>query len=382
MEKIFREQTRLLYANSMMPIAVSIFAGALLCWSLRAVINLHVLAIWLLSFLIISVARLFLVFSFNNGTIKHRNEYHWHSYFLIGTYAVAAVWGSASFFLFPTDSLSHQLVLFIILMGMAAGGIASLCPSLPVVGGFLSFLLIPLIVKLISTGTEEGIFNGSLVVLFMAVTLSGSIKINGNIRENIKLHLLSVARENILKVSEERYRHIFGNAPLGILHYDSSGTIVDCNEEFVSILGSSRDILIGIKMFTRLKNEEILTAVKKSLTDGEGYYEGDYTSVTGRKTTPVRAFFKAIKSSEEAIIGGVGIVEDFTDKKKSEQMIRYHASYDHLTGLPNRRLLIEQLHNEIRLGTSYWLLWQSASVNVYGGRIQLPGWGEMNLLSS
>jgi diguanylate cyclase (GGDEF)-like protein/PAS domain S-box-containing protein len=230
---------------------------------------------------------------------------------------------------------------------MAAGGIASLCPSLPVVVGFLSFLLIPLIVKLIGTGTEESIFNGSLLVLFLAVALLGAVKINANIRENIKLHSLSVARENILKVSEERYRHIFGNAPLGILHYDSNGTIVDCNEEFVSILGSSRVLLIGMKMFTTLKNEEILNAVKKSLTDGEDYYEGDYTSVTGRKTTPIRAFFKAIKSSEDAIIGGVGIVEDFTDKKKSEEMIRYHASYDHLTGLPNRRLLIDQLHNEM-----------------------------------
>ncbi len=75
--------------------------------------------------------------------------------------------------------------------------------------------------------------------------------------------------------------------------------------------------------------------------------KGNYSSVTGTATTPVRAFFKALNSLDQMPIGGVGIVEDFTEKKLTEEQIEYFASYDSLTGLPNRRLLLEHLHNEI-----------------------------------
>ncbi len=319
----------------------------MLCWSLQSIIDQTVLVAWFIIFFVITLFRLFSVYLFNNGKTEQRDEEHWHRRFLICTYAVAAVWGAASFFLFPENSLPHQTVFFIIILGMAAGGISSLCPSLPVVGGFLSLLLIPLIVKLLTLGDAEAVFNGSLLLIFWGVILIGAIKINENISENILLHIESVGREKILEVSEERYRHIFSNAPLGILHYDATGTIVDCNEAFINLLGSSRDLLIGMQMLVTLKDQKILSAINDSLADGEGYYEGDYASVTSNTTTPVRAFFKAIKSSEEKIVGGVGVVEDFSEKKQSEQLIQYQASYDPLTGLPNRRLLLDHLSTEM-----------------------------------
>jgi len=346
-KQIFREQTRLLHVNSMVPIVVSVIAGAMLCWSLQAVISLTVLVSWFVIFFTISVIRLALLFLFRNEKTEHREKEHWHRNFLICTYAIAAVWGSASFFLFPEHSLSHQIVFFMIVLGMAAGGISSLCPSLPVVGGFLSLLLIPLIVKMITLGGAEALFKGSLVLLFWAVILIGAVKMSASIRENIQLHLQSVAKEKILKLSEERYRHIFSHAPLGIFHYDAEGVIVDCNEKFIRIIGSSRKLLIGLRMLEKLQDREMLRAIKDSLTIGESYYEGDYTSVTGNVTTPFRAFFKAIKTTEEITIGGVGIVEDFTEKKQSEELIQYHASYDPLTGLSNRRLLIDHLGTEM-----------------------------------
>ncbi len=344
--KIYREQVHLLFANSMVPIIFATLAGALLCWSLQTAIDQKVLIAWFALFITISVVRVALIALFRKQGAVSSIEL-WYLSFLIGTYASALVWGAASFFLFPEHSLSHQIVFFMIVVGVTAGAIASLCPSLPAVGGFLSLLLLPLIVKLMILGNAESMFNGSLLLVFWAITFVGAIKINADIRENIQLRLQSVDREKILKISEERYRHIFNNAPLGLFNYDTESVIVDCNDEFVRILDSSRELLIGLKMLSKLQKPEMLRAIKDSLSTGEGYYEGNYTSVTSKKTTPVRAFFKAIKTSEKALVGGVGIVEDFTEKKQSEQLAQYHASYDSLTGLPNRRLLIERLGSEM-----------------------------------
>ena len=124
--------------------------------------------------------------------------------------------------------------------------------------------------------------------------------------------------EIALQESEEKYRNIFLNSPLGIFHYNLNGIITDCNKHFVDIIGSSKKALVGLHMFTQLNNAEIIEAVKKSLIQGEAYYEDWYTSVTGNKSTFVRILFKGITDSNDKIISGTGLVEDITDRRKAE----------------------------------------------------------------
>ncbi len=345
--KVFREQVYLLFANSMIPILFSLVVAGLLCCSIWGIVGHSYVVAWMAVFLSISLVRISLVWSFSRRKATAGSEEYWYWRFLISTYAIAVTWGSASFLLFPEHSLSRQVMFIMILVGMAGAGVFSLCSSLTIVIGFVNLLLLPLCAKMLTLGTGEGLFKGLLVFLFWAVTLIGAIKINWNLRENIQLRLQSIDREKNLKLSEQRYRHIFLHAPLGIFHYDPDSVIVDCNEELIRILGSSRELLIGLKMIDVLREQKMVTAIKDSLLIGEGYYEGDYTSVTGVATTPVRAFFKAINSLDQTTIGGVGIVEDFTEKKLTEEQIQYFASYDSLTGLPNRRLLLEYLSNEM-----------------------------------
>jgi len=346
-DKIFQEQVRLLYANTMIMIIVSVLASFLLCWSLRTIIEQTVLFTWFSVFLTISIVRIFLLLLSSKRGSRHNNTQRSYIYFLIGTYVAATVWGSASLFLFPEHSLSQQIVFFMIMVGVAAGGLASLCPRLPVVVGFLTLILMPLGVRMMTLGSEDSLFKGLLVLLFLAATLVGAVRMSTTLRANILLRLQSLDREKVLKVSEQRYRHIFSSAPLGILHYNEEGEIIDCNNELVRILGSSRESLVGFRMLDKLQDQELRYAIKDSITVGEGYYEGNYSAVTADKNTPIRAFFKAINFLDETPIGGVGIVEDFTERKQSEQLIEHHASYDSLTGLPNRRLLLERLEHEM-----------------------------------
>ncbi|HET9752400.1 MAG TPA: PAS domain-containing protein, partial [Myxococcales bacterium] len=41
---------------------------------------------------------------------------------------------------------------------------------------------------------------------------------------------------------DERYRLVFENAPVGVLHYDARGVTTDCNGAMVQLLGSSKDL--------------------------------------------------------------------------------------------------------------------------------------------
>ena len=128
--------------------------------------------------------------------------------------------------------------------------------------------------------------------------------------------------ERELRKSEERYRMIFEQSPLGIIHFDQKGVIVDCNKKFVEIMGSSREKLIGFNMLKSLQDKKMLLSVERALSGGTGYYEGDYLSVTGGKVTPMRAIYNRITSEDGIFLGGISLYEDITEKKKLEVQLQ------------------------------------------------------------
>jgi two-component system, cell cycle sensor histidine kinase and response regulator CckA len=124
--------------------------------------------------------------------------------------------------------------------------------------------------------------------------------------------------EEALHKSEEKYRLIFDYSPIGLLSFDEKGVIIACNDNFVKIIGSSREKLIGLNM-VNLPDKNIVSAVQKALNGSQGFYEGVYSSVTAKKNTPVRCLFAPMNVGGGGITGGVGIIEDISDRKRAEE---------------------------------------------------------------
>ncbi len=122
--------------------------------------------------------------------------------------------------------------------------------------------------------------------------------------------------EEALRESEERHRLFFENAPIGIIHYSNKGIITAVNEVMASTFGSSREKLAGLDI-DNIPNKKFAEEVYKSLNGKSGYFEGEYSSYTGKKTSYIRANCIPIKEKGE-ILAGVGIVEDITERKHAE----------------------------------------------------------------
>ncbi|MEQ9072277.1 MAG: ATP-binding protein [Sandaracinaceae bacterium] len=115
---------------------------------------------------------------------------------------------------------------------------------------------------------------------------------------------------------ESSYQKVFDAVPVGVLHFDAKGRVTDCNEVFLEQLGSTRERILGLDMLT-LPNKGVAAAVREATEGREGYFEGEYTSVTGGRSRFYRALFSPIMR-EGRVEGGVGVVDDVTDRREIE----------------------------------------------------------------
>lgn len=121
--------------------------------------------------------------------------------------------------------------------------------------------------------------------------------------------------------SEQRYRLLFEYSPLGIFQADHNGLIVDCNNNFVKIIGSSKQALIGLSLLD-LPDKNLVAEISATLEGGVGFYENVYQSVTADKKTPVRIHLAPLFDKEDKVLGLVGIVEDMTSSKWAEDALK------------------------------------------------------------
>lgn len=122
-----------------------------------------------------------------------------------------------------------------------------------------------------------------------------------------------------LRESEEKYRLLFSNVPLGILHFDSHGKITTCNENFISIIDLAKEKIIG-ESLTDVIDSHLVSAIENTLSGTIGHYEGDIVSKISGKITPVRINFAPIILEGGIINGGVGLFEDITERKQIERI--------------------------------------------------------------
>lgn len=143
----------------------------------------------------------------------------------------------------------------------------------------------------------------------------GSRKMTGEER-NVKRELERDSRHEITqrrRESEERYRLVFEYTPIGVFFYDRDLVITDCNQRFAEILGSSREKLIGFDMH-ELRDRGPVPAITEAVEGHEGHFFGHYVSTTGTRELWVDLRTTPLRDREGNIIGGVGIVEDITER--------------------------------------------------------------------
>jgi PAS domain S-box-containing protein len=126
--------------------------------------------------------------------------------------------------------------------------------------------------------------------------------------------------ERALARSEERYRNLFADAPIGIYRTTSEGRIVLCNPYLVRLLGyDSFDQLAARESFEpHYRREEFERRLEET---GEILgHEAAWNTRDGRVVT-VRENARVVRDATGAILYYEGTVEDVTERKRAEAAV-------------------------------------------------------------
>jgi signal transduction histidine kinase/ActR/RegA family two-component response regulator len=201
-DSVLVEQVKLLYANLPVSQSVALVNGLVLAIVQFSVIETPQLVIWLACLTVVTLGRVGLGFVFARASAWAENILRWRAYFLAGAAASGLVWGSTALFLYPPDSVVHQVFIAFVLAGMVAGSMTLLAPVFGVFVLFALGALVPLIVRFAFAADEVHYAMAAMGTVFLIAMLAVGKRIHATIDQSLRLRFEN--RDLIAHLTEEK----------------------------------------------------------------------------------------------------------------------------------------------------------------------------------
>ena len=195
------------------------------------------------------------------------------------------------------------------------------------------------------------------VLTGLLLTLLFALKMRGL---NLRLHGEIVERKQVeaaLHESEAKYRELVVHANVIIIRLSLDGTVTYFNEYAERLFGYSAEEIIGHSVVGMIvppmeseTGRDLEAMMCDILANPTRYAENDNENITrdGRRLH-IHWANRIILDNLNRPVGLLCVGQDITQNKLDEEKIRTLAYYDALTGLPNRRLMLDRLHQALAL---------------------------------
>jgi diguanylate cyclase (GGDEF)-like protein/PAS domain S-box-containing protein len=144
--------------------------------------------------------------------------------------------------------------------------------------------------------------------------------------------------------SEHRFHALAEHAPVGIVLSEVGVRLGFVNDRFAELTGMGASDFLGSRWLDVIHPEDLPTLLDTLYTVLEGATAEQTVRIQSVADTPRWCHFRlAPVTSSRRAAGFIATVEDITARRAWEAQLAYQASHDPLTGLANRRTLLDTL---------------------------------------
>ncbi|MBS3766537.1 MAG: diguanylate cyclase [Candidatus Cloacimonetes bacterium] len=182
---------------------------------------------------------------------------------------------------------------------------------------------------------------------FIIVIISAFILILITI-QLIRYYLQEKVVKDKLKQNEEKYRYIFENLQGLYYRTDLKGKIELISPSVKQIAGYEPDELIGKSVLTLYEKELDMIKFRRHLMEKTQVWNYELRLIKKNGALAYVSVNAHLVYDQKGNPTHVeGIIHDITESKKARERFKHEAMHDHLTGILNRRAIIEELEKEI-----------------------------------
>ena len=201
-------------------------------------------------------------------------------------------------------------------------------------------------VKAMKTGAHDYIMKGDLTRLMPAIRRELREAIIRNDQRQAEQHL----REQL-----HFQQALIDSIPVPIYFKDPNSIFLGCNKAFENFSGLPQSHIVGKTMFDLVPRSlaERFDERDRELLEGGGTQIFESSISFAEEVQHNVIFYKATFATIDNTLGGlVGTIMDITERKQTEERLRYLSTHDPLTGLYNRAFFQEEL-DRLEQGRQY-----------------------------
>lgn len=155
-----------------------------------------------------------------------------------------------------------------------------------------------------------------------------------------------------LRESQDKLQHLFDAVADAVLVLDREGCVTECNQSVLPVLGYAKRELVGLESKRLFSDPGVLKRLLTTLSEGCARLERCVTVEAVLKRKNGETFDSLVTASslvraDAAYPECLAVCRDITHIKAAEALLRRQATQDPLTGLFNRRQIMDLLDRSL-----------------------------------